>query len=176
MGTITEIKDEVKQEVKAHVDPNASTLQQLYQYSSTPYPSLLQSALVLATPIISGGPEKTLAAPHGSVGGGGSFLSSAAKVKQIGPSPLSSLLFGSAFALGSWIIYDGDVDSGSGFITAWSSLYLIVNGRGTLKGVLRGKPWPLLLAGVSGVNALIYGRRFFFGSAGISNDDGKRLQ
>lgn len=168
MVSITEINEEVKGEIQSKVDPNASTFQQLYRYSATPYPALIQSALLLVTPLVSS-PQRQSVAPHSTAGGAGSFVSSS-KINQIGPSPLSSLLFGSAFALGSWIIYDGDVDSGSGFITAWSTLYMIVNGRGSFKGILRGKPLPLVLTGLSGANALIYGRRFFFGSAGIAND------
>ncbi|KAH3667779.1 hypothetical protein WICMUC_005311 [Wickerhamomyces mucosus] len=154
MVTITEIKDEVQNDL-SKVNKKDSVTQQLYEYSQTPLPALLQSSLLLLTPWISSQPQSLI-----KQSSSGSLLT---KSKRIGPSTPSALLFGSALGLGSFIIHDGDLDSGSGFITAWSTLYLIVNGRSTFNGLLYGRPWPLVLTTVSGVNAYTYGHQFFFG-------------
>jgi hypothetical protein len=65
-------------------------------------------------------------------------------------------------ALGGWIMYEGDIESGSGFITAWSSLYLVVNGRQAFNGIRYGRFWPVMLSGVALGEALLHGKRFFY--------------
>lgn len=157
MVEITEIKDEVKDIQNKQIDKNAPLLTQFYQSSKTPYPSWAFTSLLLPTPLFS--KQKILNSSNG-----GGFMS---KTKTIGPSPLNSLFFGSAMALGGWIINDGDVESGAGFITAWSSLYLLVNGTNSIKGLAYGKIWPLLLSGVAGGNLYVHGKRFFFGSSSV---------
>lgn len=159
MGEITEIKDEVKADINSNVDPNAPVSVQLYQYTKTPYPAWVMSAMLLATPLVYNQPKATIQTTTG--GTLGSVFKNASKSK-VGPSPASSLLFGGAMALGGWIIRDGDVDSGTGFITAWSTLYLIVNAKSSLNGLRYGKVWPLLLSGIAGINAYNHGKRFFF--------------
>jgi hypothetical protein len=162
MGEITEIKDEIKQDIDSKVDQNASISQQLYQYSQTPYPAWVFSSLLLSTPFVLKQPLSTI--QTGTSGGSFRSLFKGA-TGRIGPSPASSLLFGGAFALGGWIIRDGDVESGTGFITAWSTLYLIVNAKSSFKGLRYGKVWPILLSTVAGANAYTHGKRFFFTSA-----------
>lgn len=153
MGEITEIKDEIKEKIV----PQPTYSQQLYEYSQTPYPSWIFSSLLLSTPLILKQPVATTIPTNKATG----FFKGSQKIR-IGPSPLNALLFSSAFALGGWIIFDGDVESGSGFVTAWSSLYLIVNGRSALAGLKYGKPLPLLLTAIAAENAFIHGKRFFY--------------
>lgn len=159
MVEIEELKDDVKQDINTKIDTNAPLVEQFYQSSKTPYPSWAFASLLFPTPLFS----KQIALNSSSGGYGGSkFLS---KTKTIGPSPLNSLFFGGAMALGGWIINEGDVEDGSGFITAWTSLYLLVNGTNSLKALAHGKVWPLVLSGVAGGNLYIHGKRFFFGTA-----------
>ncbi|CDR36870.1 CYFA0S01e05160g1_1 [Cyberlindnera fabianii] len=162
MVEITELKDEAKQQL-SKVDSSASFTEQLYQYSQTPYPSWILSGMLLATPFITSQPQAIQIA--NAQRGGMSFLGAAKK--RIGPSNLSSLLFGGALALGGWIIQEGDVESGTGFITAWSSLYLVVSGRSMFNGIRYGRVWPVLLATAAGTNAYIHGKRFFFTSGTV---------
>ena len=72
------------------------------------------------------------------------------------------LLFGAANALGSYIIYDGDVTNGAGFTFAWLTLYLIVNGRPSFRSMLRGRMSPVALSVLALGNAGIYGKQFFW--------------
>lgn len=58
------------------------------------------------------------------------------------------------------MIYDNDLESGTGFLAAWNTLYLLVGGRGSVKALRYGKVWPLLLTTVSAGSAALYGRRF----------------
>lgn len=74
------------------------------------------------------------------------------------------MLFGVANALGSWIIYDGDVANGSGFTFAWSALYTIVNGRPSFRSFLQGRVSPVALSILALGNAGIYGKQFFWPS------------
>ncbi|QWU88410.1 hypothetical protein CA3LBN_002718 [Candidozyma haemuli] len=81
-----------------------------------------------------------------------------------GERSLSCFLFGGASALGGYIMYDGDVPNGAGFTFAWSTLYLLVNGRPALKSLIRGHVSPLALAGLALGNAGIYGKEFIWPS------------
>ncbi|KAK9471308.1 uncharacterized protein V1510DRAFT_404289 [Dipodascopsis tothii] len=83
----------------------------------------------------------------------------AAALPTYKPSRLSCLGFGGALALGGYIIYDGDQVNGAGFASAWSTLYLMANGKAALKQL---RPWPALLSGGALGTALLYGREFFF--------------
>ncbi|CCH42033.1 hypothetical protein BN7_1572 [Wickerhamomyces ciferrii] len=153
MVEITELKDDVQQDINNKIDTNASLTEQFYQSSKTPYPSWAFSSLLLPTPLIS--KQKILQQSSGSI---------LTKTKTIGPSTINSLGFGAIFALGGWIINEGDVESGSGFLTAWSSLYLLVNGTNSIKALGHGKIWPLLLTSVATGNLYINGKRFFYGT------------
>ncbi|CCF60198.1 hypothetical protein KAFR_0J01310 [Kazachstania africana CBS 2517] len=134
---------------------------QLYDYSRTPYLSLINSAAILVSPIIS--PPVDIAITSN----GKSrllFKNLSSQTRRIGLTGKNALLFGTAQALGSWMIYDDDVESGSGFIMAWSTLYMIVNGKGSLRAITRyGRTWPFVLSCMATGNALLYGRRFISG-------------
>ncbi|KAK9450155.1 uncharacterized protein V1518DRAFT_426060 [Limtongia smithiae] len=75
------------------------------------------------------------------------------------PRPLSCMGFGTAMALGGYIILDDDPINGAGFASAWSILYCMANGR---RGITQLKPWPAMLSLGAAANALVYGREFFF--------------
>lgn len=154
MVEITEIKDDVKKDINTKIDTNAPLTEQFYQSSRTPYPSWAFASLLVPTPLFS----KQLVLQNSTSG----ILQ---KAKTVGPSSLNSLLFGGAMGLGGWIINEGDVESGSGFITAWTSLYLLVNGTNSIKALRYGRFWPLLLSGAAGGNLYIHAKRFFFGTA-----------
>ncbi|CAR25059.1 Loss of respiratory capacity protein 2 [Lachancea thermotolerans] len=132
------------------------------ELSSTPYPALANSLMLLATPVVS--PAANAPARQAAQGAGwsrfGSFWS---RPKLVGPSTKTALLFGAAQAVGSWIIYDGDLESGSGFLGAWSALYLIVGGRGSISALRYGRVWPLALSAAALSNTLLYARRFISG-------------
>lgn len=144
-------------EAKGLLEENPSW-NQFYQYTATAYPAALNSLLLLATPTIS----PATVSPVSIAQRAGSFklFNALSKPKYLGPSNKTALLFGAAQALGAWIIYDGDLESGSGFLAAWSTLYLIVGGRGSVKALRYGKVWPLLISSFTGANAFMYGRRF----------------
>lgn len=74
-----------------------------------------------------------------------------------------ALLFGAAEGLGSYMVYDGDAESGSGFCAAWGSLYLIMTGKGPLKALAHGKVWPLCVSLVTLGSTTCYGSRFITG-------------
>lgn len=88
-----------------------------------------------------------------------SMLPKAMKNNVYRPAQKSLIGFGTAFAIGGFIIYDGDLTNGAGFTSAWSILYLMVNGKPTLKQL---RPGPVLVSGLIAINAVNYGRKFFF--------------
>lgn len=135
---------------------------ELYTYTTTPYPGVLNSLLLLSTPVVS--PAVISPVSIAQRAGGSKIFNLFSTPKYLGPSNKTALLFGGAQALGSWIIYDGDLESGSGFLAAWSALYLIVGGRGSVGALRYGKVWPLVLTSVSAVNAFLYSKRFISGS------------
>lgn len=97
------------------------------------------------------------------LGSGGSFDFSKS-VAFSKPNRISCFLFGGASALGGYIIHDGDVPNGAGFTFAWSTLYLLVNGRPALKSLIRGHVAPLAIAGLALGNAGLYGKEFIWPS------------
>lgn len=97
------------------------------------------------------------------LGSGGSFNFSKS-VAAAKPNKLSCFLFGGASALGGYIINDGDVSNGAGFTFAWSTLYLLANGRPALKSLVRGHVTPLSFAVLALGNAGIYGKEFIWPS------------
>lgn len=125
----------------------------------SPLPPLLASASLLYVGLSS---PTAIASKVGSSGGSSLFSKSATLTKPTRP---TCLLFGAANALGSWIIYDGDVTNGSGFTFAWSTLYLIVNGRPSVRSMLRGRLSPVALSVLALGNAGIYGKQFFWPSS-----------
>lgn len=78
------------------------------------------------------------------------------------PTRTSCFLFGATNALGGWIIYDDDLSNGAGFTFAWSTLYLLVNGRPAVKSLLHGQINPLALGVLALGNVGLYGKQFFW--------------
>lgn len=100
-----------------------------------------------------------MAANVGSSGGSYLFHQSAVFKK---PSRNSCILFGLTHALGGYMIHDGDETNGAGFTFAWSTLYLIVNGKASVTSLLRGRVTPMSLSILALGNATIYGKGFFW--------------
>lgn len=119
---------------------------QLYQYSSSPWPAAAFSAALAAVPLI----RPTL-----------DQLTTTLKRRPIRVNPypnnLSVAVFGGFVGLGSFLIYDHDVEDGSGLIFAWSTMYALANGRRSIH-TLRLYPKFLMLFAIG--NSAIYGGRF----------------
>ncbi|ODQ66403.1 hypothetical protein NADFUDRAFT_82233 [Nadsonia fulvescens var. elongata DSM 6958] len=92
----------------------------------------------------------------------------AASTPKFRPSKLSIAGFGAAAALGGFVIFDGSVVDGAGFCSAWSALYLLVNGTAGLKSL---RPLPILSTGLATVCAVAYGKTFFFPSKALLMKD-----
>lgn len=124
--------------------------------ASTPYPAWLFGGLLI-------GRGLTIQKPIAPItGSSGSSLQLSHTLATARPTKTSSFLFGAAHLLGGWIVYDGDVTNGAGFNFAWSTLYLIVNGRAGVKSVLNGRVNPLALSILALGNAGTYGKKFFW--------------
>lgn len=130
-----------------------------YNLGSTPYFSWFNSGVLLSTPFISPSAKITILINSKQPS---SIFNLFKRSKFIGPTNKTTLFFGISQALGGWIIYDGDIESGSGFLAVWSSLYLIVGGGGLIKAAKYGKFWPLFLSTLNGTGALLYGKEFIF--------------
>lgn len=142
LGDITALKDNVY-----HV---------LTDSASTPYPAWLFGGLLL-------GRGLTIQKPMAPISGtSGSSFKLSHTLATARPTKASCLTFGAAHMLGGWIVYDGDVTNGAGFNFAWSTLFLIVNGRAGIKSVLHGRVNPLALSLLAAGNAGIYGKKFFW--------------
>ncbi|CCC68704.1 hypothetical protein NCAS_0B06200 [Naumovozyma castellii] len=126
---------------------------QINDYTKTPYPAIINSALIFATPVLSPPIKAGIVAS-------GSFLRSQKTSSVVGLTNKNVLLFGAAQALGAKMLSDGDIHNGSGFVAAWSTLFLIVNGKKSFKSLASARTWPLFLTIASLGNAIIYGRRF----------------
>lgn len=98
----------------------------------------------------------------GSSGGSSQFSKQLALTK---PTRTSCFTFGAANALGGWMIFDGDTANGSGFTFAWSTLYLLVNGRPALRSLVSGRVSPAAVSILALGNAAIYGKQFFWPSS-----------
>ncbi|KAK9478918.1 hypothetical protein V1514DRAFT_319497 [Lipomyces japonicus] len=86
-------------------------------------------------------------------------LPRARSVSNYFPRPGSCVGFAAALGLGGYVVYDQDIINGAGFSSAWSTIYLIVNGK---RAVTQLRPWPVVLSLFALGNAGIYGREFFF--------------
>lgn len=67
------------------------------------------------------------------------------------PARAQAGLFGSAFALGAWMMYDGDYHNGAGFTAVWSALYVLAQRRAVGRRLV-----PTVLASVAAANAVGY--------------------
>lgn len=74
------------------------------------------------------------------------------------PTTASALLFGGLIGLGGFVVYDHDVEDGTGIIGAWSFLYTLVNGK---RSLYSWKFYPKFLTVFALANTAVYGGRFF---------------
>lgn len=137
-----------------------STAETLYGLTKTPYLSAFNMLMLLSTPMISPALVDPTILNKSLTFNKNSLKSFLFNSKYIGPTNKSCILFGMAQGLGSWMISDDDIESGSGFLFAWSTLYLVVSGKNSLRALKYGKVWPLGLSGVSLMNSLLFGKRF----------------
>ncbi|KAI8058370.1 hypothetical protein BDF22DRAFT_772893 [Syncephalis plumigaleata] len=72
------------------------------------------------------------------------------------PSHMQLLGFTSIFGMAAYANHKKDIDNAAGIATAWSLVYLFVNGRAALRTL---RPAPLLLLAAATGNATIYGKR-----------------
>lgn len=131
-----------------------SPLKTLYSYTLTPYPAWALSASLFLTPLISA--PKAILKPLLSRG------SAVGQVVKVGPTNVSSLVFGLALAAGGYMTYDGDYANGAGFSMVWSALYLLANGGKGVKALRYGRVWPGILALQALGCGALYGRRFIW--------------
>ncbi|KAK6456396.1 altered inheritance of mitochondria protein 19 [Scheffersomyces xylosifermentans] len=148
--------------------PNSdqSLLQTLDELSVSPYPAALLGFSLLAKGLSSSRPVQEVTTASGS---GVKFLRSTAVSR---PTKASCLTFGAANLLGAWITYDGEPVNGAGFNFAWSTLYVIVNGKAGIKSLFRGKVSPAAIGLLAVGNATLYGKKFFW--PGLSAEDLRR--
>lgn len=132
-----------------------NVLKKIEELQSTPYAAWAFSGALLLKGLSA--PSASLVAQHagGAAIAGGKFA-------LVRPTKLSCFLFGGAHLLGGWIMYDGDVDSGAGFNFAWSTLYLLVNGKAGLKSLFRARLFPLGLSLMAVGDVFLYGKQFFW--------------
>ncbi|CUM67497.1 uncharacterized protein PRCAT00005196001 [Priceomyces carsonii] len=126
------------------------------QLSGSPYPAWVLGATLLSKGLLVSRP---MSYPLGTSGGSFKLHQKLVTAK---PTRASCLTFGVAQMLGGWIIYDGDVSNGAGFTFAWSTLYLLVNGKSSLHSFFKGRVSPLGIGLLAVGNATIYGKRFFW--------------
>ncbi|KAL3229133.1 hypothetical protein RNJ44_02220 [Nakaseomyces bracarensis] len=141
-----------------------SSISKAYDLTATPIPAIVNGLALLTTPAvspqISGNAQMT--SPASSAKGivKNILTSSKNTTKAVGPSAKAAWLFGGAQLLGAYMINDGDLENGAGFITAWSALYLIVSGKGSISALKYGKIWPFVLSTMAIGNTALYGKRF----------------
>lgn len=124
-------------------------------FSTSPLPAFVfGNLLILKGAVSSFSPSNVTTS-----GGGGTTVIK--PVKQL-PTRVSCFGFGSAQLLGAWLMYDGEPVNAAGFNFAWLTLYLIVNGRSSLKSIFHGRASPLGLSMLALTNTGIYGREFFW--------------
>lgn len=153
-NTINELTNDIPQKERSHI---AETM---FQISSTPFAAwAFTSGLVISPMFKSASLRPASAVGSGSGSGSGSLIGFFSK-KPISPYPnnASVLLFGAMTALGGFMVYDNDPENGSGVITAWSSLYVIMNTR---RAIFSWKLWPKALVLCAIGNSAAYGSRFF---------------
>lgn len=138
-----------------------STLSRLYDFTTTPFVGMANAACIMASPIISPPIRLSEAATLQQSNNKNILpgLLSSRKV-HVGLTSKNALLFGAANLVGSWMIYDDDLEDGSGFIMAWSTLFLVVNGKNSLTALKYRRAWPLLLSSLAVANVGLYGKRF----------------
>lgn len=126
------------------------------QLPKTPYPAWVFSGLLLYKGITT---HKPIGDYTGTSGGSYKFSQSLSLSK---PSRVTCFTFGAAHLLGGWILYDGDIPNGAGFNFAWSTLYLLVNGKSSVKSLVQGRLNPVGLSILAIGNVGLYGKEFFW--------------
>ncbi|CCG23175.1 hypothetical protein CORT_0D03320 [Candida orthopsilosis Co 90-125] len=140
------------------IKPPPSLYEQLDALSISPIPSgILSGALFLKALT-----KTTSAAAIPNSGTSGSSFAFHKTLAASRPTRLSCTLFGSAMALGTYMMIDGDPLNASGFNFAWSTLYLIVNGKSSISSIFKGRVTPVALSGLALFDAALYGREFFW--------------
>ncbi|CAK9436993.1 uncharacterized protein LODBEIA_P14730 [Lodderomyces beijingensis] len=143
---------------KSSDEPTKTYWERLDEISYSPVPSGILSAALLLKAIKKSAPLPTI--PNtGTSGGSYAFQQSLATAK---PTRLSCGFFGGALALGTYMMYDGDPVNASGFNFAWSTLYLLVNGKSAVSSFFKGRLTPISLGALALFNAALYGREFFW--------------
>lgn len=123
--------------------------------ANTPYPPWVFSSVLLYRGITATKPLQIA----GSSGSSAQFSQSLSVAK---PNRASCFTFGLTTALGGYMIYDGEIENGAGFTSAWSTMYLLVNGKASVRSVLSGRVSPIALSLLALGNASIYGRKYFW--------------
>lgn len=123
--------------------------------TDTPFPPWLFGSLLFYKGI-------SIPAPISSSGTSGASHKFAKSLATSKPTKLSCYTFGLAHLIGGYMIYDDNLENGAGFTFAWSTLYLLVNGRASFKSVFSGRVSPLALSILALGNAGIYGKKFFW--------------
>lgn len=126
------------------------------QTADSAVPPWIFSSVLLYRGLTSTRPIDAIA---GSSGGSAKLAKSLAIAK---PTKASCYLFGLTHLVGGYMIFDLDVENGAGFTFAWSSLYLLVNGKASIKSIFLGRVSPIGLSVFAVGNSIIYGREFFW--------------
>lgn len=137
----------------------SSILQQVDSFSNTPIPPATFGGLLILRGLTSTQPIEKVS------GSSGSSVKFAKSLSIAKPTKASCFTFGATNLLGAYMIYDNELENGAGFTFAWSTLYLIVNGKAGIKSLFRGRIAPLGLSVLALGNSAIYGRKYFWNRA-----------
>ena len=135
-----------------------SILQRLDNLSTSPIPSAVLSLALLLKALVKSRPLP--AVPNSGTSGSSYALQQSLSLAK--PTRTTCAFFGGALALGTYMMYDGDPLNAAGFNFAWSSLYLIVNGKSAILSFFKARFTPAGLTGLALLNAGIYGKEFFW--------------
>ncbi|CAN3370356.1 hypothetical protein DICA0_C09714 [Diutina catenulata] len=83
------------------------------------------------------------------------------KAWMVRPTRASCFTFGPASLIGAYMIHDQDAVNGAGFAFAWSTLYLVVNGKQAVTGLFHFRLPPAILGALALGNAGWYGKEYF---------------
>ncbi len=125
-----------------------SLKEKLKLWSSSPLPAVAFSGALAVIPFVR--------PPVTYVGSKAAFQRNIASISPY-PKNISVLLFGSFVGLGSFMIYDHDVENGSGLVSAWSLLYALANGKRSMRTL---RIYPKFLALFALANSAVYGAKF----------------
>ncbi|GMG28013.1 unnamed protein product [Ambrosiozyma monospora] len=132
--------------VKKSTD-QASVGETLTAYANSPLPALVFSGSLFASPLVRPSNLKLSTLTY--------------------PNNLSVGLFGAFTGLGAFLTFDSDPVNGAGVTSAWSFMYLLINGR---KSIVNFSIYPKYLSSLALVNTAVYGGLFFGIIGGDSNE------